>query len=464
MDDFDLKGLYQTVPQVVHERLSSVVEEQKNMEDRKKNIGGRKIYKRVLVVSLAAVMVLGTVVAADEIFHLNVKKQGYQTEIIGETENGFDDTFEDNEYIALKFGYLPEGFSSDNQTENIYADPEEVPDGRIKFHDGGGNSISPAIMKMGESNVLAQVKSTDNVKEYTADGKKIYIIEQINTDPAEAKSFDKQCYVFFDNCNYYVFAAMTTEISVEEAEKILENCTLQGVDEPYIHGIYVRAKKDIGSWRKDEIESAPNGIVEPDMEYLFSSFKKPGETAEYNNGLNEFSLTLNSYEYIDNINDFPDRDKFIDDFKEEWFDADGRILPRHIQLVRPGDGVNSVNEIIGERDVPVKLLVVNFTMEVKKKYGSSDGMVVAPRLYLDGKEPKPEGFYEQGDNRSSEGMPIYNDICIDNVKGILFADLKEGDVVTYNVIYVVDEEDMKHVGLVLHPINTALSFDLRGEK
>ncbi|MCM1467163.1 MAG: hypothetical protein NC086_03370 [Alistipes sp.] len=466
MDNFDLKGLYPAVPTVVHERLRSVVEEQTNTKGNKRRAGGKRFYKKVLVVSLAVVMVLGmTAVAADEIFHLRVEQKGYQAEIVGEMEKVLDEAFEGHAYIALKFGYLPEGIVPDQPSENIYADPGEISAGIVKFHDENGEGISPFIMKTGESDVLAQIKSTDNVTEYSAGGKRIYIINQMSAYPEEEKAFVKQGYVFFDACNYYAGLGMTAGISDEDAVKILENCVLEGIDESAVSGMFVVAKKDVVSWREDEIKPVQTPKTETDREYLFCNFKKPGETAEYRAGFTAFDFTLNSYEYIDNINDFPDRDKFIYDLKEEWFDEDGRILPRHVQLVRPGDGIHSVNEIIGERDVPVKLLVANFTMEIKGKYGS-EAIQVAPYLYLDGKEPKPtpEGVYEQGDTRgSSEGMPIYNEICADNVKQILFADLKEGDVVTYNVIYIVDEEDINHVGLVLHRVNTNLAFDLRGE-
>ena len=91
----------------------------------------------------------------------------------------------------------------DYPTQDIYADSEEVSIRRIKFHDGNGNNISPVIIKKGESNVLAQVKSTDNVKACTADGKNIYVIEMINIYSAEINTLDKDRYVFSDNCNYY---------------------------------------------------------------------------------------------------------------------------------------------------------------------------------------------------------------------------------------------------------------------
>lgn len=474
MDDLNLDGLYSKVPKVVHDRLSEVVTEQVQ-EGKQPDViqisekrGKRVSHKKVLIVLLAAVMVLGTTVFADDIYHILIKRDGYKTEILKESEENTESLseFEEFDYVALKYNYIPEGYVSElekqlNPEQYLkYADPKEEIVGINKLHSENGGSISPVICEADSNDKVSEIYSTKNVEELNFVGKKVYIISKYTTD---TMGFDKECYVFFEDSSYYAVIAMNSVVSMEDAKKFAQNCSLEGTNEPWMPDATVISREMIC---KNSF-TAGNQVIQktanhgPDWNWLFTQFHQPGETIE-DDGC---EFTLNSYKYIDNISEYADKGKFSIEVKQDWFDEKGNILPRHVEIVKQGDGIKTVDEVIDERDIPVKLLVVNFTVEVKEN-PYNETIHVMPFLELDGlQENYPEaGTYEQGGSRGHGGA-IYSDIAIDEGEGFDYADLEVGDVVSYNLIYVVDEEDMEHVGLVFdhtHIIRT--SFDLRPQQ
>ena len=473
MDDLNLDGLYSKVPGIVHNRLSEVVTKQVQ-EGKQGNViqisekRGKKIsYKKVLIVLLAAVMVLGTTVFADNIYHVLIKKDGYKTEILKESEGNTESfgEFEEFDYVALKYNYIPEGYVSElekqlNSEQYLkYADSKAEMVGINKLYSENGGWISPLICEANSDDKVSEIYSTKNVEELNFVGKKVYIISKYTTD---TMGCDKECYVFFEDSSYYAVIAMNSVVSMEDAKKFAQNCSLEGTNEPWMPDATVISRDMIckNSFTAGNQVTQKNVNYGPDWNWLFTQFHQPGETIE-NDGC---EFTLNSYKYIDNISEYADKGKFSIKVKQDWFDEKGNILPRHVEIVKQGDGIKTVDEVIDESDIPVKLLVVNFTVEVKEN-PYNNAIHVIPSLETNGlQENEPEdGTYEQGGSRG-HGSAIYNDIAIDEGEGFDYADLKVGDVVSYNLIYVVDEEDMEHVGLVFdhtHIIRT--SFDLRAQ-
>lgn len=474
MDDLNLEGLYAKVPKNVHNRLREVVTKQVQ-EGKQGNVipiakkRRKKVsYKKVLIVTLAAVMILGTTVFADNIYHILIKRDGYKTEILKESEGNTEilSEFEEFDYVALKYNYIPEGYVSElekllNSEQYLkYADPKAEIVGINKLYSENGGWISPLICEENSNDKVSEIYSTKNVEELNFVGKKVYIISKYTTDTMES---DKVCYIFFEDSSYYAVITMNSVVSMEDAKKFAQNCILEGTNKQWMPDATVISRETI---RKNSTTSGNQEIQKavnygPDWSWLFTQFHQPGETIESDG----CEFTLNSYKFIDNISEYADKGKFSIDVKRDWFDEKGNILPRHVEVVKQGDGIKTVDVVIDERDIPVKLLVVNFTVEVKENpYNKT--IHIMPFLELDGSQGKyPEaGTYEQGGNRG-HGEAIYNDIGIDEGEGFNYANLKVGDVVSYNLIYVVDEEDIKHVGLVFdhaHIIRT--SFDLRGQQ
>lgn len=85
MDKFGLENWCEEVPEVVHNHLEQVVKSQVEGENVIK-MKKKTSYKKVVVISLAATMLLGTTVFADGIYNIILKRNGYKTEIINEAE------------------------------------------------------------------------------------------------------------------------------------------------------------------------------------------------------------------------------------------------------------------------------------------------------------------------------------------------------------------------------------------
>lgn len=491
MDKFNLENWCEEVPAVVHNHLEQIVKGQ--VEGEKVIKMKRKTsYKKVVVISLAATMLLGTTVFADEIYNIMIKREGYKTEIIneaaGKTDGSENDTesmknvsesenatdtsgvvnaveeFAGYDYVQLKFGYMPAGFVADREVEKAKLeamgalDPFYEPDGITKYHNAQGESISPIIYKMDDESLIGEIKYTKDIEEHAFEGKKVYIISTytINKDAS-----DKQCYIFFENSNYYVNMRISGGVLAEDMLKLVENCSLEGTNEKWIEGGYVQAISKVVSLQdEEEGRYAAESYDVESNEKLFERFYGIGDTVILDD--NEF--TLNSVECIDSINGY-DRSKFAFDLEDVWFDEEGKPLPRHIQIVKSGDGINSIDEVIEEKDIPVKILRVNMTVKVNDE-GDKDGVYVTPFLMWDGLEENylPEGAFESG--RRKDDVVIYNELATDNKKGMTYAWLNKGDVVTYELLYIVDEADIGHLGLsfLTSPDSNEVakaSFDIR---
>ena len=478
MDKFGLENWCEEVPEVVHNRLEQVVKGQvegDNIIKMKKKTS----YKKAVVISLVATMLLGTTVFADEIYNIVLKRDGYKTEIINEAETketeeigkiGETEAIEEvmefagYDYIQIKFGYLPEGFVAEREAEIAelkamgVLDPMYEPDGITKFCNENGERISPTINKVDGESLIAEIKSTKEVLEFEFEGKKAYVI---STYKVNEETSNKLCYIFFENSDYYVFMHISNGVSMEDVTKILENCSLVGTNEKWIKGEYVKEISTIVSARKEDearYEGIEYKVEEPAK--LFERFNGVGDTVDC--GGNE--ITLNSFEYIDSIEEY-DKSKFAFDCEAEWFDEEGRALDRHILIVKDGDGVQTIDEVIEEKDIPVKILRVNMTIKVNSQ-GDKDGTYVTPFLVWDGLEEQyhTEGTYETG--RRKEEFVIYNELATNNKKGMTYGNLNVGDVVTYELLYIVDEADMGHIGLsfVTSPDSNEVvksSFDIR---
>ncbi len=468
MDKRDLEMLYQNVPDVVHKRLVKVVDEQMSG---KRNQTKKVSYKKVLIIGLAATFLLGTTAFADDIYKIYVERSGYKTEIkqetastesVENTEAVIADEFAGYDYIRLAFGYLPEGFTSDREEERMklesmgLLDPEYEPDGETKYHNAAGESIAPMIMKMDSGKTIAEIRNTKDVRELTFEGKKTFIVSQHSVK----ENGYKKCYVFFDDSVYYVYFDISSGISDEDVEKILENCSLLGCNEKWIEQAHIQAISRIASDNIKQENVVPVAKAERNLAELFEGFNNIGDTIEHDG----CKVTLNGFEVIDNISGL-DKEKFVFDLDEAYFDDGGNVTARHIQVVKPGDGVLTIDEVVDEMDIPVKLLKVNFTIKVSE-LTDDYGVYVTPFLVWDGLSESylPDGTVEVGMRR--EEFPIYNEIAKDNKKGITYALLKVGDEVSYDLIYIVDEAEIEHLGLsfVTSPDwNTVkkYSFDLR---
>lgn len=458
-----LEQVFGEIPQVVEERITKEV--QKGIKGNKRKVSMRK----VTVVMLAAVMVTGTVIFADNMYNYTIKRDRYMTEILKKSDQNAEDSseFAGFDYIAIKYNYIPEGYKPELEKilnmEN--ADPQAEITGINKLHSEDGGSISVCISVMNSNDIISQIQNTKKVEELTFDGKKAYIINKYTVESMRA---DKECYVFFQDSKYYAIIQTNSFVSMEDTQKFIEKCTLEGTNEPYMLDATVVSKEELHRNRfaaeggkSETVQTKTAANQGPNWEWLFKNFHQPGETIE-DNGC---EFTLNSYKFIDNISEYIDKGIFSIDVKKDWFDKDGNILPSHIQIIKEGDGINTVDEVIDEKDIPVKLLVVNITVKVKEN-PNNQPIHVMPWLELDGfQNNKLEaGTYEVGDKKN-EGAAIYNEIAIDEGEGFDYANLKVGDVVSYNLIYVVDEMDMEHVGLVFNGTKIIkTSYDLRPQQ
>lgn len=480
MDKLDLIKAFPKTPDVVNDRIAMEVNKHLHGRRRKTSV------KKVFIVSLAAVMLLGTTVfAATMRYRIRLEKNGYEADILVEMD---DDkkiqsanvtTILDGDTVVIKGGApaeVEEFVGYDNVAIRLNYLPEGVKyeDKDGKYRDGkeGLFNITVIPYKLNITGVISNEKNVIDVEEFKFEGKFGYILTHHNVNE---ESGIKTCYLFFDNSNYYVFFHMASDIADEDIKLVLENCVLEGVEEETLPDCMV-FNKNADNLTYDQImereyvytnvpqESQISQISKTEHEIgevyyvengkAFEKFAGVGETIitpteEFTELTgNKFHFTLNSVAVVDNIGEY-DKQFFMEDLPDDIFDGEGNVLPLEVNVVKQGDGINTLNEVIGERSISRKAVVVNLTVEcVSVGEEWEEHISNTPRLIYDVNR-MIEGGYEANKNGDyfEDYYPVYNDKCVNVSRQFYHAKGKTGDVFDCTLIYIVNEDMLGHMGL-----------------
>lgn len=239
------KNLNKNVKEDLKRRFPPMPEELRSMVERevRKQIGTvspvrrRRYYKRkILIATLAAVMLLGTTVAASVVYRMHTEKVGkyaVQTKIepAAPHTNGLisdepvtqDPVIQD---VSMEVSYLPEGMI-------------ETEDGKYSYADNlykGGVSIVFYKMDTGDAQfemLTTDVKETETVQINGYDG--VYFV--LHGGEGDAVCFNQRIYVAYTDVHYVMELFAASDVSKEEALKIAKGIQLKPVSDENAQGI-----------------------------------------------------------------------------------------------------------------------------------------------------------------------------------------------------------------------------------
>ena len=374
IEAFELKALGQHFPPMPEE-LRSMVEQEVRKQMGTTSPIRRRNYKarKVLIATLAAVMLLGTTVAAGVAYRMHTEKVGkyaaktsiesmtpQTNHVTADAPMTQKDTLQNTALgdIALEVSYLPEGMV---KTE----------DGKYSYSDNlykGGVTVAFYKMDTGDAQfemLTTGVKETETVKVNGYDG--VYYVLYGGEDGEVC--FNQRIYVAYTDVHYVMEMFAASDVPKEEALKIAEGVRLtpasdemsQELVHAYQWSEYLKSKTEpqtVETWASDI--SIPKSAMANThaVGETFSAVSVPVE--EDWRGLNQIEIKVADVQVRDDVS-LLDLSMFDSEDREELqqeLDSSGKLLPAKINYIKYGDGIHSLNEVVDSRVVPQKLVYV----------------------------------------------------------------------------------------------------------
>lgn len=159
---------------------------------------------------------------------------------------------------------------------------------------------------------------------------------------------------------------------------------------------------------------------------------------------------------------------------DEWqnaVDENGKLVRNHLSYIKSGDGVETLDDVVDERDVNQKLVyaTITYTNTTDKQINHllyiGSLMTIAKQndgtytVYEDGETPG-EGYDRYiGDGVARTAEMTYSSIQEDYGNGGNYISLEPGESVKINMAWIVNEQDIKNMYLNLNGTGCSYEFD-----
>ncbi|UUV98947.1 hypothetical protein [Vagococcus luciliae] len=317
--------------------------------------------KRVLMIAIISIVLIPTTIyASKEIYQWIVTKNNYELNL-----SLYDNKkYNHDHFYKLKFDYIPIDMIEDGDS-NKFSYKGNLDSGGISF-------------------VLWQLSGKDDFKElYTKDYKELTInhhpsiVIKKNMMNSGDIQFDTIVYLFFEKEGYVLQAYISNDVKESEWKKMLEKVSLGETNE--------KDATHYGILSKDLFKGK-----QPEKNYYLpknsSNIHKIGDavnTKVYDT--QEVLFTVKSATVMDNIK-LLDKNNFNSNSYEQLKDKqlianDGELLPFNQKIIKKGDGIQTLDEVVGERKVKTKFVYLTVTIENKSKKTIKD-LYFQNRLYL----------------------------------------------------------------------------------
>jgi len=361
-----LEDLEQEFPEMPEE-MRAMIEREVDKQTKQKTVvtykRRKKMARKALVASMAAVLLLGTTVFAGVIFQMRSEKVGkyaVRTKVEGNGENlpsteQVTETEQKIPNVKLEVSYLPEGMVETETGKYSYQDN--------LYH--GGVSVVFYRMDTGDNQfdmLTTNVISAEDIKVGDYDGTYLEMADAVSGD----SEVTKRIYVAYTDVHYVMELYAAPDVSKEEALKVAEGIRLIPTEEndgenivnDYNWSEYLASLQEAEDVTFDENISVAASEMK-NTHKIGETFAVSGEKVTgIETGTGSLTVCVSKVQVLDNISLLNPSVMDEDAAKAlaEETDEAGSLLPAKINYVKYGDGVNTVDEIVATREVPQKLV------------------------------------------------------------------------------------------------------------
>ena len=355
----DMREEFPKMPESMRQMIEQEVKEQVKIAaySRKKKKG---MAHRMLIASMVAALALATTVCAGVVYQMHnqkVGKYGVKTQIEGpQTVAGSTEGKEKEVtgYVRLEASYLPDGMVQSEEGKYSFED---------NYAQGG---ISMLVYKLTPGEAISDIENTGIAmsEETQIGGRPAVYMEEAEGEESAASA--KKLYVIYAEYNYLLEMFIFPDVSKDEAFQIAEGISITPTEET--DGANVMQVCD---WNESGNEAEKGEeVTESDVRISFpkSEMKNMhtiGEEFSLEQNGNEetpgLTATISDVQLFDNIRILPES-MLVEDTKAA-FDENGNLLPMEVKYIKSGDGINTIDEVVDMKEIPMKIVYV--TVEYK---------------------------------------------------------------------------------------------------
>lgn len=242
-------------------------------------------------------------------------------------------------YMDYDFGWTPEGFS--------YG----VKYGKPGYRTEDGETIYPILYRLpADKSFDIDLLNSYDCENYTT-GDKSIMINHRNA----ANEYDRDAWVYFNDTRYLLELIVTDGISNEDLKKTIENITLKPSDEKnFSEHLWWEKDENEEKLAQEYLDSVTYPVEEGDRIIL-----QIGDTGVFE--CDNCTITLNSAELTDSMEGIhTDACGWEKDFSDIT-DENGNVAENIRSYIKLGDGIDTIDEIVYQDNVPYHILKINAT-------------------------------------------------------------------------------------------------------
>lgn len=337
----DLKKAFPDTPEFIVEMVENRVQEQMKATVKERS-WGYYVLKTAVLVSVCCLLLGGTVYAISRLWKINMEESGKYGVLIN--IEGTENTFDDKMYV-FRGDYLPEGMEwKDTGTSKI----------SIDYLNEDKIAASMSFFKL-ENGSEWMDKSVLSYEEKEINGHQVFCVEKDNF------SF---YYVIFEQ-EQLLMQFWLIDISKEDAENIIEHITLVETDNEQANDRVVLANNSLLSDTWQISEDEPWLYEEHDFTTYYCSHEDMKNLHEVGDKVQVTGLLE---AVVTNVEVSDSKDILKEDglyerehYEDNLFDEHGKIKNATLQYWLYGDGINTLNKVVYEEEIPIKLVSIEVT-------------------------------------------------------------------------------------------------------
>lgn len=294
--------------------------------------------------------------------------------------------------VQMNVNYMLDGFV--HKGDNKYS------------YEGKWESKKNVTVALGyvDADQIISVKNAVSSKDVTVGDKKGMLFYMNALDD---EAYDKNLFILFPEYGYVVQIFAQVNITEEDVMKIAENVTLESCDASVAtkYAIYKDARDTEPVQASNSVTPSATTFDENQSVELNTPIVMSDDKYMYNASV---EYTIEGYELRDTIAGLPQAGfGYTWDSIQNIVNSDGTFAGYTHREIKRGDGANSVNEVVGENHVDVKMVYV--TMKVKNTSDKEVSEIkIAPQMCClneDGSIPNQYTVEKVG----YEGRDVYCD-------------------------------------------------------
>ncbi|MGN0368379.1 MAG: hypothetical protein ACI4EK_06305 [Wujia sp.] len=450
----DLQCEYPQMPDFIRDMIGETVDEQIYKKQRNSSVAG--FWKSAAAVLVCICLAGGTAFAATKLYKMHLEKQGkYGSTVVYEAQTETDADDGETAMYTLDVNYIPEGMIADGLEDYDIDGNNIIPNVCIFSEDTpfiGGVSFSFQELPSSGEYSFDRTHVIDT-KEFEIDGNQAVCLEHPVTKSSNPTVQYELC-VTLKESNYLLDMFIYDDMELDTAIDIVKGLKLTKTSDPH-------AQRLVKAAPYEELQPEYEEYVEPDVGRFTKATKE--DMCNLHQVGDSFALTHTSMEAKVSSVQLLDR---VEDIHAVYqtdpveVDADGKLVNNTVSYIKSGDGIDTLNEVVGTKEFHEKILYINIEYTNTSTLRSGDTLFHCDLLWAqeteDGYETKDVYArkditydYYLGQNYHVGGCPIYyyNGTNVDDKNHLI--NMEPGETRTVTYAFLISEEELPYLFLDL---------------